>query len=299
MKLENFLREKMRSFGAQTYQKFLAAEMIYHWRELVDENISAKVKPVKLEHGVLLVAVESSAYRDQLKFWAEEIIDAINARFGELLVKEIRPAQSFLVANMPPEKFLPPVVDKPQLKLEDITLSAEEILRCQERARNVSNEKLREMVLQTLLSQAKVQKFRLASGWHKCLKCDSLCKPKEILCDLCTIKEREAMVNALFRIFYDAPWLKAWEAQKILLEEMPHMKGECLLAIVESARTSLIQKVASKVRFGDETSPDALKLVALKKRLPPEKLTPAIISRALNELQFNLAEQPKRLKGQK
>ena len=101
------------------------------------------------------------------------------------------------------------------------------------------------------------------------------------------------MVNTLFKIFYDAPQLKAWDAQKILLEKMPHMKNECSLAAIESARTSLIQKVAGKVRIGDEESPDVLKLVALAKRLPPDKLTPAIIRRTLIDLQFNLSEQPK------
>lgn len=297
MNLENYLREKMRSLGAEPYQKFLAAEVIHHWCEFVGEKISAKVKPVKLERGILLVAVESSAYKDQLKFWSEEIIDAINEKFGEPLVKGIKPAQGFQVVK--PVEIPLPVVDKPKLTPENVTLSAEEIRRCEERAQKVANEQLRETVLQTLLSHAKLQKFRLASGWHKCLKCDSLCEPTEILCPVCTTKEREAMVNALFKIFNDAPWLKAWEAQKILLEQMPHMKSDCLLTTIESARTSLIQQVASKVRFGDETSPDVLKLVALKKRLPPDKLTPAIIRRALAELQFNLAEQPKRLKPRK
>ena len=74
---------------------------------------------------------------------------------------------------------------------------------------------------------------------------------------------------------------------------MPHMRRECLPDAVESARTSLIQQIASHVRYGDDSSPNALKLVMLEKRLPPDKLTPAIIKRALSDLQFNLAELPK------
>ena len=290
MELENFLHEKMRSFGAATYKKFLGNELIYHWRELVDENISDKIKPVKVERGVLYVAVESSAYRDQLKFLEEELIDAINERFseGEPLVKEIRIAYG---VQIPDDKPTTPA--QVETSPEDIILTDEEIKRCEERARRIRNEKLRKTVFETLISQAKVQKFRLLNGWHKCLKCDSLCAAEEILCEVCKIKERETMVNTLFRIFYDAPQLKAWDAQKILLEKMPHMKGECSLDVIESARTSLIQKVAGNVRFGDEESPDVLKLVALEKRLPQDKLTPAIIRRTLIDLQFNLSEQPK------
>lgn len=294
MELEKFLREKMRSLGATAYKKFLGAEVIHHWRELVDEKISDKVKPVKIERGVLFVDVRSAALRDQLKFFKEEIIDAINEKFEEPLVREIKIASVFQVADMPPDKTpLPAQIDAPKLKFEDITLTAEEVKACEDEAQNISDEKLRQTVLQTLLSRAKAQKFRLAHGWHKCLKCETLCAAEEIFCEVCKIKEREAMNNALFKIFYDAPQLKAWDAQKLLLEKMPHMQAECSLAAVESARVSLIQKVAGKVRLGDETSPDALKLVALEKRLPLDKLTPAIIKRALVDLQFNLAEQPK------
>ena len=293
MELEKFLREKMRSLGATTYKQFLGAEVIHHWRELVDENISAKIRPVKIERGVLFVDVKGSALRDQLKFFKEEIIDAINAKFAqeEPLVKEIKIASVFQITNILPEP--PAQVAESKIKLEDITLTEEEIKACEEEAQKVSDEKLRQTVLQTLLGHARAQKLRLAHGWHKCLKCESLCAAEEILCDVCKIKEREAMVNALFKIFYDAPQLKAWEAQKLLLEKMPHMQAECSLAAVESARTSLIQKVAGKVHIGDETSADALKLVALEKRLPLDKLTPAIVKRALVDLQFNLAEQPK------
>ncbi|MBO4779814.1 MAG: hypothetical protein J5497_04165, partial [Selenomonadaceae bacterium] len=69
--------------------------------------------------------------------------------------------------------------------------------------------------------------------------------------------------------------------------------SECSLEIVESARTSLIQRLAGNVQFGDEESAAVKKLVMLEKRLPPEKVTPAIIRRTLIDLQFNLSEQPK------
>ena len=292
--LEDYLHEKMRSHGAATYRRFLGAEVIHHWREFVDASISDKVKPVKIENGILFVNVPSSAFKDQLKFLAEEILDAINEKFGqeEPLVKEIRIAQGFQIDELPPaENSAPAQVVTP--KPEDIPLTAEEIRRCEERVQKISNAELRQTALQTLLSQTKFQKSRLANGWHKCAKCESLCAEAETFCEVCKIKEREAMVNALFEILYDTPQIKTPEARRALLEKMPHMKGECSFAAIESARTSLIQKIASKVRFGDEESADVLKLVALEKRLPPDKLTPAIIRRTLIDLQFNLSEQPK------
>ena len=295
IEIDSALHDKMRSFGEANYKKFLNSEVIHNWGKLVDESISAKVRPVKIEHGVLFVDVKNSAFKDQLKFFAGEIIDAINENFAdnEPLVKEIQIAKGFQIADMPPEKKPPAQVVKPKITIEQITLTDEEIARCEERAKNFPNEELRPTVLNTLLTQARMQKFRLANDWHKCAACDTLCPPEEIFCEVCGIKERATMLEELFRIFYDEPWTRTRDAQKILLERMPHMRGECSPDVIESARTSLIQKVASRVRFGDEESPDALKLVMLEKRLPPEKLTPAIIRRTLIELQFNLADQSK------
>ena len=293
--LQKIFRDKMSTFGKYTSEKFLGSEIAHDWDKLVDSSIAAQVKPVTLEHGVLFVSVKSSAFKDQLKFFAEEIVDAINDAFGqgEVVVKSIRIAHAFQVADMPPEKNSAPEVVKSKVTLEQIILSDEEIRRCEEQAKKFSDEKLRQTVLQTLLAQAKSQKLRLANGWHKCANCDTLCEPQETFCETCKIREREVMVKELFKIFYDEPWLKPPAAQKILLERLPHMRTECSLDAVESARTSLIQKIAGRIRFGDEESPDVLKLVALEKRLPPEKLTPAIIRRTLIDLQFNLSEQPK------
>lgn len=290
IEFDRVLHEKIRSYGAATYKKFLCGEVIKNWSRLVDEKISERVVPVMIEHGVLFVSVESSAFKDQLKFFAEEIVDAINETFAktEPLVREIRIAKSFQVSKS--EKKLPAQTDEP--KPAKIILTDEEIKRCEEQAEKFSDE-LRPTILNALLSQAKGRKLLLVKGWHKCAKCDALCPPEENFCEVCRIKERAAMKKKLFAILYDAPWLKTWDAQKILLKQMPHMRSECTLAAIDSTRTSLIQNLASHIRFGDETSPDVLKLVMLEKRLPPDKITPAIIKRTLSELQFNLADLPK------
>ena len=236
----------------------------------------------------------SSAYKDQLKFFAEEIIDAINENFSQdkPLVKKVRIANAVQIAANPPAKISKPAqVEPSEITLEQITLSDEELADCRAKAAKISDEKLRQTVLETLISQACAQKFHVLKGWHKCASCNTLCPPEENFCEVCLIKERSVMFNELFKILYDKPWLKPQVTQKILLDKMPHMIRECSLDVIESARTSLIQKIAGRVHFGDEESSDVMKLVMLEKRLSPDKLTPAIIRRTLIDLQFNLADQ--------
>ena len=293
--MRDFLREKMRKLGTEAYTQFLCGEVIHDWDKLVDESISAQVRPVKIERGVLFVNVQNSAFKDQLKFFAEEIIGAINEYYGQEkpLVKSIQIAKGFQIADLPPEEGKRDKEQRTSKKVafEDITLTATEIEQCKRQARKFANRELRPTILATLLSQARVQKFRLANGWHRCAECETLCPPEEIFCEVCKIKAHESMIEELYRIFYDEPWLKTHEAQKILIARMPKMLGECPPDTVESARTSLIQKIAGSIRYGDETSPDVLKLVMLEKRLPPEKITPAIIRRTLVDMQFSLADK--------
>ena len=299
IELDWALHKQIRALGEAAYKKFLCSEVIYNWSKLFNESLAAQIIPITIEHGVLFVDAQSSALKDQLKFFAEEIIDEINKNFGqdEPLIKEIRIAKGFQVAAVKPQKKISmQAAQKLKVDLEQITLTEEEVKHCQEQSEKISNEKLRQTVLKTLLTQTRFKKFRLANGWHKCAKCDTLCPPKETFCEVCKIKERKTMTEELFKIFYDEPWLKTWDAQKILLERMPHMRKECLPDAVESARTSLIQRVASHIRFDDEESPDVLKLVMLEKRLPPDKITPAIIRRTFSTLQFNLSDLPKSLR---
>ena len=284
IEIDRVLHEQIRALGSAAYKKFLCGEVIKNWSRLVDEEIAVQVVPVAIERGVLFVRVDSSAFKDQLKFFKEEILSAINETFAsdKPLVKNIRITGASMLDDE--KNFLPAPVDEPK----EIGLTEEEIKSCEAQAEKFP-EDLRPTILNALMAQVKGQKVLRANGWHKCANCSALCPPEEKICDVCKIKERDVMVKKLLALFRETPWLKSQDAQKILLKQMPHMRKECSLAAIDSARSSLIQSLARRVRFGDETSPDALKLVMLTKRLPPDKLTSAIIKRALSELRFNLA----------
>lgn len=290
-----FFDEEIRRYGGMTYEKFVFSEISENWYRFIDEDIVDKIRPVTMDKGILYVDIESAAFKDQLKFSSEKIVDTINNIFGQgkPIIRKIKLASTLQEVLRVPQRRRNrrKVKVKNPETIEEVALSDEELDSLREKASKISNERLRQTVLQTLFTQARIQKFRLIKGWHKCEKCETLCPPEEMFCEVCKIRERDTMTTELFKIFYDEPWLKVNEAQKKLLEKMPHMQRECSPDTVESARTSLIQKIAGGIHLGDEESPEVMKLVMLEKRLPPEKLTPAIIRRTLIDLQFNL--QPK------
>lgn len=292
--IESVLHGSIRSLGEETYREFLSNEIISHWDTLVDKSISNGVQPIAFENGVLFVHAKSSALKDQLKFFVEDIIDAINEHFGngDREVKEIRPAKPFQIAEFKERRSRAEQPEKIESTTDDIVLTPEEIAHCEESAKKIADENLRAVALQTLLSRAKYKKFRLSNGWHKCKSCDSLCEETETLCEVCRLKEYEKIKRLLFEIFYDTPWLASEEVQKIFAEKFPNLREQCPIDFVDSTRASLIQLLAGHLTRdeADEDSADIMRIVMLERRLPPEKVTPAIIRRTLSELHFNFAD---------
>ena len=292
--IESALRKTIRSFGSDNYKKFLNNAIIDKWDTLVDKSISVVIRPVVLEHGVLYVKTNSAAANDQLKFFAEEIIDNINDTLGdgEQIVKEIRPAKAHQLAAFK-EKTPPPEESKTLAEtIDEIPLSPEEIAACETSVEKISNAELRAVVLQTLFSQLKSNKFKISNGWHKCKTCDSLCAADETFCEVCRLKEHEKIKRKLFDIFYDAPWLSSEDVQKIFAEKFPNQSDRCPIDFVNSTRATLIQQLAGRLTLvdADEGSNEILRLVMLERQLPPDKVTPAIIRRTLSELHFNFAD---------
>ena len=289
--VKDVLNEAVHALDPKDYEKFLLNEIAAAWYRLVDKKIFANVQPIVLEHGVLFVDVENSAFKDQLKFHAEEIIDAVNGYFGNEYVKKVCPAQAHQVAAFNERRRKPPAPRKPpaEVSLDDVSLTDEETASCKVAAQKIADENLRAATYQTLLLRAKSQKFKLADGWHKCKTCDALCAADETFCEVCRLVESEKIRRKLFEIFYDSPWLSSEDVRKIFLDKFPNQ--QCPLDFVNSTRTSLIQLLAGRLTLddADDDSKEILRLVMLERQLPPDKVTPAIIRRTLSELHFNFA----------
>ncbi len=70
----------------KTYQQSKALEL---WQEVVGEKLAMKTEPVKIEHGKLIVKVDSPVWRNELQFHKEKIQSDLNTRLGKQIVKTI------------------------------------------------------------------------------------------------------------------------------------------------------------------------------------------------------------------
>jgi predicted nucleic acid-binding Zn ribbon protein len=65
------------------------AEVIEKWAEIVGERLASQAKAIAIEHRILFVRADDSAWRNELSLMKEDIVEKINDFFGEKRVSRI------------------------------------------------------------------------------------------------------------------------------------------------------------------------------------------------------------------
>ncbi len=286
--IKDILKSNLPDIDKTLRQKMFQQEILRRWDEIFD-RFADKIMPVRFEGDTLFINSNDNSLKDMLKYSAKNFVDKINALIGSQVIAQVKFSGKIGAALEKAEKKPAPI----EFTNDKNLLTAEEIAELEKQVADIGNPQFRQKRLAHLIGFANAQKSKLKRGWHKCALCDVLCKPEEIICGVCLIKERERMQMEIRRIFFDAPETPFRAVQEKVWRSVPHLKAECTLEKIEAARMDLILQTAASVSYGDTTSDKARFLVRLARQLPEEELTPAIITRTLHEFRFNLADLPK------
>ena len=275
--------------------KILQREIFLRWKEIAGD-LAGQITPIKIRQKTLVIYADNPIIKDTMKFLASNLIKKINETVGcgEKIIEKLSFGKTFEKPEEIPEEIVNPKIKKiPSSEdFKKINLTDEEIAACEKKVSDIEDKEQRTDLLKTFLARAKLRKWRLKNGWHKCKICGELCEPDEIICDFCKFNEREEMRKKIRRIFFDLPWKNFPEVQREICAEMPHMAKECTLSLVEKVWSALVVETAARVSFGDKKSLTAKFLVMLFKHVDEKDLTDKLIRRALSELKFNLADLP-------
>ncbi len=286
--------QSLSRLGKNFQKKLMRHRIFHHWKEIAGP-IAEDIFPIKIVGATIVLYAKTSAAKDNFKYIAKDILDAANKMAGgdEEIYKKFDFAKSFNRPTFSEQNFRKQKTSaQKKFSVENIELSAAELAECEKNVAEVKNPELKEIALKSFIAQKKNYKLKIQEGWHKCELCNSLCPPEEIICDSCRIGEREKMRREIRQIFIKNPEKKILTVVEEVKKIFPQIKEEVLPEVVNSERAALINSRAAKVSFGDTKSEAAKFLVQLYKQLPKEKLTDAIINRALKELRFNLVNLP-------
>ena len=199
-KIDAVLQKTLEEISPELRKKLLQRQIFNRWEEIF-QTLADKISPVKIQGETLIVTSTDGAVMDSLKFGAANFVKLINEKIspGIPIISDIKFGRSF---DTPQIKKIPVKTQPEEIEIE---LTPEEIANCEKKVAAVEGEKLRQTLLETILSYEKSQKRKLQSGWHKCKFCNVLCPPKKILCNVCNVKERGRMTAEIRKIFIAAP----------------------------------------------------------------------------------------------
>ena len=87
-KLKTVLEKTLKESGAQ--ERVRQGRAITLWPKAAGKEISKVTEVTYLKNGVIFVKAESSAWRNELIFQKEEIINKINRLLKKKIIKDIR-----------------------------------------------------------------------------------------------------------------------------------------------------------------------------------------------------------------
>lgn len=289
--IQEILNKKIQSYGADFQKKLLRHKIFCRWKEIAPENISEDIFPVKIKNNILVLHAKTSVAKDNLKFFAQDIIDSANKILagGEEIFTKIEIARFYKQKKITKKINIkkPPKITS----VEEIILTQEEILECEKNCEDIKNPEIKKIALEGFIKHKKTQKFKIMNGWQKCKVCGNLCAPEKIICDICKVKEKNKMRDEIRQKFFLEPGTKYQKFLRELQKKYPHIAEEISIEVVHSERAGLIREICARVSIGDRDSALAKKLVAIYKNVAEKKLTDSLINHALYELRFDLANR--------
>jgi predicted nucleic acid-binding Zn ribbon protein len=78
----------VRSLGIE--KKVKQNEALIRWSEIVGEQVSQVTRVDRVQDGILLVKVSSSAWRNELVYMKKDILERIYSSIGKGVIEDIR-----------------------------------------------------------------------------------------------------------------------------------------------------------------------------------------------------------------
>ncbi len=82
--LDSFFKKNQLNHKIKGYQT------VYNWVELVGEKIASHSQPIKIQGQTLFLKVDSNVWANELNIRRGEIIDKINVKANEEIIRDIK-----------------------------------------------------------------------------------------------------------------------------------------------------------------------------------------------------------------
>ncbi len=242
------------------------------WAGIVGPDVAANASPLELAGTVLVVGTRSSAWSQQLQFLSLPILAAIRALPSGIAVERLTFRTGLArrsrkrAAPTPAAAHAVPVGGAPDL---GAALSLEDAFA-----------RLRRRMSANVQAPVTCQDCRLPIALPRPMRPGTAAVP--LRCGPCAGEAERARRIAIERIVYMAPWLT--------VEDVRHEMPDLTVAEFEKSRKALLARwwlTLERVRRSQRVSSTRLErhvassYVLLQSRLPPDRITPAVVRNLL------------------
>ncbi|MEI6512886.1 MAG: DUF721 domain-containing protein [bacterium] len=156
------------------------------WGELVGPQIANASRPLRIKNDIVVIAVPSSVWAQELRFHTTELLERLNARVGEQYFKQIRfEVRTGAFKEKEEERPIPPS-DNPTT----VELQPEDLLSTNELVQAVENPELREALVRLIHSARQSVIWKKAHGYIECNLCGAVYSPSFEKCPVCVAINR-------------------------------------------------------------------------------------------------------------
>lgn len=239
------------------------------WAEIVGEDVARHCCPARVAAETLTIVTRSSAWSQQLTFFEERILKAVQARLPQIPIRRIRfkvgKIRSLTSAGAVSRGRRPPP-ESPPAPAPPAATAAEAVARFR-------------------TSVDARRRAKRSAGWKECVQCGALIAPRgPALCIACANARAQEREAAATRLLFEAPWL-GYAATAAMIDGLGRPEYEAL-------RTRLLARwweLLARARAAKRMSRDgrerliASSYVVLKSKLPPEEIEPATVRNVLGD----------------
>ena len=249
------------SFKTKAMKKqYIEQSAKYHWTDIVGDDVARHVSCGKFSRGTLTVHTDSSVWSHQVLMQKRTLMKKINEFAGDKIVKDIRIQTGYQA------KFRELNKDLPNLDhyLNQITLEEEILQEIESKTSSVTDDKMRYKLRSILEKQKKLDRLKVAHGYHPCSICGTLCEKKETYCITCRRQKRQEKRNKIKTTLLGAPFLTYAKLNSIV---------PCTNTEYQEEKADLIDQTAKKLREGDVSDMTRYLLAMLVTGMTPDIIT--------------------------
>ena len=249
------------SFKTKAMKKqYIEQSVKYYWKDIVGDDVARHVSCGKFSRGTLTVHTDSSVWSHQVLMMKRTLIKKINEFADDKIVKDIRIQTGYQAKFREINKDLPNL----DYYLDKVTLEEETVKDIKTKTSSVTDDRLRYKLASILEKQKKLDKLKMAHGYHPCGICGTLCEKKEMYCTNCRRQKKQEKQKNIKMTLIGAPFLTYAKLNGII---------PCTNAEYQEIKADLIDQTAKKLREGDTSDMTRYLLAMLVTGMTPDIIT--------------------------